>query len=147
MKRIAKILLSIILISNILPAISINVRVPRIGLSVGSGSRGSSESDDSGSGTVNRTSDAYIINGAGHDKKIKLDGERVEITGASNTLTITGKVSSITIVGAGNTVYVDSVESVSITGASTVVLYKTSPTKSGVPSTKVSGAGSYVKKQ
>ncbi len=143
MKKIMGFLLLTVAFSNIGTAFNFNIRVPRVGW------KGSSRGTDSssGAGTVERTSDAYIIRGAGHDKTITLNGERVEINGASNTLTIKGKVSSIDIRGAGNTIYVDSVEKVSISGASSKVLYKTSPTKSGVPSTTIRGAGSYVQKQ
>ena len=137
MKKTIKVLVLILLISGILSAININIKVPDIGI----------ENDTLGAGTVNRTDDAYIISGAGHNKTVTLNGERVEINGASNTLKIKGKVSSIEIRGAGNTVYVDSVERVTISGASSSVLYKTSPTKSGKPSSTIRGAGSYVKKQ
>ncbi len=138
MKRTLKVLVMTILISSILPAVSINIKVPEISLGTLS---------EEGAGTVNRTSESYIIQGAGHTKKVRLNGQKVEINGASNTLTIQGKVSSIEIRGAGNTVYVDSVETVSISGASNKVVYKTTSRKSGKPSVVVRGAGSYVSKQ
>ena len=87
------------------------------------------------------------IEGVGHKKSFDLSGGTLRIDGTSNVITIKGFASKIIVEGAGNTVYVDKVNNVSISGSSSKVYYKTSDNKTKRPNAKVEGPGAGVIKQ
>ena len=93
------------------------------------------------------SSKKIVINGTSITKTVTLNGESLEITGASNHITVKGNVSSLTVNGADNTVTLDSVSSINVYGASNKIYYKTAPSKSGKPSISVTGADSTVSKR
>lgn len=71
-------------------------------------------------------------------------GERLELVGAENTVTLRGHCGSLTIVGAGNRVQAERIDAVDITGAETTVTH-TNPT-ANPPRVQVIGAGSGVRR-
>ncbi len=98
-------------------------------------------------GEVSESNGNVEIVGVGHERNFVGTGGRLTIDGTSNRITVSGPLSSVVVTGANNTVYVDEVRSVEITGAGSKVFYKSAPTKTGRPSSKVVGAGASVSKQ
>lgn len=102
---------------------------------------------DNGNGTISENGENILIEDTLQTKTVKLNGGSVHISGVDNNITIKGNVSLVKIEGTGNTVYVDSVSRVTISGVENKVYYKTSPTKSGKPFISTSGVDNSVSKR
>ncbi|WP_300672730.1 DUF3060 domain-containing protein [Soonwooa sp.] len=87
------------------------------------------------------------VEGVGYKKTFSLSGGTLRVDGTSNVITINGFASKIIVEGAGNTVYVDKVNNVLISGSSSKVYYRTTDNKSKRPDAKVEGPGAGVIKQ
>lgn len=98
-------------------------------------------------GEVVETDGDISVTGTNVERSFVGTGGELEIVGSGNRITVSGPLSSVSIEGAGNTVHVDSVKRVEITGANTHVYYKSAPTKTGRPQTEVTGMGSGVSKR
>ena len=65
-------------------------------------------------------------------------GESVSVTGASNTLTLTGPCGTIEVSGASNTISIDEAAAIEATGAANKIFWKSGP-KGGKPSISSTG--------
>lgn len=87
-----------------------------------------------------------VLEGASINQSVDCDNNNLVIRGAGSNIQASGHCNSIEINGADVKVTADSVSRIKIMGASSSVLYKTSPNKNGKASVSVSGASSYAKK-
>lgn len=88
------------------------------------------------------TEDEIVIQGAGVERTLTMNGGTLRIQGASSKIKVEGFVDKIIIQGAGVEVDADVVNFVQIQGASTKVRYKSSKNKNGIAKANISGAGS-----
>lgn len=87
-----------------------------------------------------------LLEGASINQSVDCDNNNLVIRGAGSNIQANGHCNSIEINGAEVKVTAESVSRIKIMGASSSVLYKTSPNKNGKASVSVSGASSYAKK-
>ncbi|XID74241.1 DUF3060 domain-containing protein [Alkanindiges sp. WGS2144] len=87
-----------------------------------------------------------LLEGVSIQQTVACHNNNLVINGASNSIRATGHCNRIEINGASVKVEADSVSHVRIVGASSSVLYKTSPNKNGKATVSISGASSYARK-
>lgn len=92
------------------------------------------------------TASDIVLEGASINQSVDCDNNNLVIRGAGNHIQASGHCNSIEINGADVTVKANSVSRIKIMGASSSVLYKTSPNKNGKAAVSISGASSYAKK-
>lgn len=68
----------------------------------------------------------------------------VAVTGASNTVTLTGECKSITVEGASNTVKAEATGAITVTGTANTVTWKRALGKAKQPKIRRTGAGNKV---
>lgn len=92
------------------------------------------------------TASDIVLEGASINQSVNCDNNNLVISGAASNIQASGHCNSIEINGADVKVIANSVSRIKIMGASSSVLYKTSPNKNGKATVSISGASSYAKK-
>ncbi len=94
----------------------------------------------------NASAHDIVIEGASIEQVVNCNHNNLVVRGASSTIQASGHCNTIEINGANVKVTANSVNKIKIFGASSSVLYKSSPNKNGKATVSINGASSYARK-